>query len=311
MLYDTIIVGSGAAGLSAGIYAGRYLMKTLIVRGEFGGETAKAGVIWNYPGTPSIDGYTLMKNMEAQAKEAGAEIVGGEVTTVRKESDKYLVTVVKGSKSEEYSAKTIIFTLGSKRRRMGLPLEDELTSKGVHYCVTCDGPLYADKIVAVVGGGDASAKGVLHLSDYAKHIYYIVRGDKLRAEPVNQEAVKKLGDKVTMLMNTKIEQLIGSNKLEKVILDHEVEGSKELVLDGLFVEIGADPDTKAAVSLGVELDKLGYISVDNVMQTNVAGAYAGGDAVNHFGQFKQSVTAAALGAVAATSAYNYIKKNEQ
>jgi thioredoxin reductase (NADPH) len=135
-----------------------------------------------------------------------------------------------------------------------------------------------------------------------------VRGDKLRAEPVNQEAVQKLGDKVTMLMSTKIEQLVGTSKLEKIILDHEFDGSTELVLDGLFVEIGADPDVKSAVSIGVNLDKLGYMNVDNMMQTNVTGVFAAGDAVNHFGQFKQSITAAALGAVAATSAYQFIKK---
>lgn len=308
MTYDTIIVGSGAAGLSAGIYAGRYLMKTLIVRGEFGGETAKAGVIWNYPGTPNVDGYELMKAFESQAKQAGATITDGLVDSVTKTEVGFEVVVNKNGKREGYTGKTVIFTLGSKRRRLGLPHEDELTSKGVHYCVTCDGPLYGGKTVGVVGGGDASAKAVLFLADYAEKIYYIVRGDKLRAEPVNQEAVKKLGDKVVMLWKTSIKELKGDKMLEGVILDSEYAGSNDLKLDGLFVEIGADPDTKDAVSLGVTLDKLGFIGVDNMMLTNVPGVYAAGDAVNHFGQFKQSITAAAMGAVAATSAYNYLKK---
>lgn len=304
MVYDVIIAGSGAAGLSAAIYTGRYLMKTLVVRGEFGGETAKAGVIWNYPGTPNVDGYELMKNFEKQAKQAGAEIVDGLIDGVQKVGEEFSVTVKSGSKSVEYRTRTLIFTQGSKRRRLGLPNEDELTSKGVHYCVTCDGPLYGGKTVAVVGGGDASAKAVLFLADYAQKIYYIVRSDKLRAEPVNQEAVEKLGDKVEMLWNTQIVALSGTSKLDKVTLN----GGKELALDGLFVEIGADPDTKAALSLGTTLDPLGYVAVDANMRTNIPNVYAAGDAVNHFGPFKQTITAAALGAVAATSAYNDLKK---
>ena len=141
MPYDLIIVGSGAAGLSAGIYAGRYLMKTLIVRGTFGGETATAGQIWNYPGAPGVDGYDLMKNFEKQARDSGAEIIDGSVTSAKKvgvESGDCYDVIVGG---ETYHARTIIFAQGAERRKLGLPRESELTSKGVHYCVTCDGPL--------------------------------------------------------------------------------------------------------------------------------------------------------------------------
>ncbi|PIR44520.1 MAG: thioredoxin reductase [Candidatus Vogelbacteria bacterium CG10_big_fil_rev_8_21_14_0_10_51_16] len=307
MPYDIIIVGSGAAGLSAGIYAGRYLMKTLIVRGEFGGETAKAGTIWNYPSTPGMDGYEIMQKMEGQAKESGAEFADGKLIDATNKDGCYTVLVQDSKEEKTFYAKTIIFAQGSERRRLGLPDEDRLTSKGVHYCVTCDGPLYGGKVVGMVGGGDASAKGVLHLADYVEKIYYIVRGDKLRAEPVNEVAMRKLGDKVVWLMDTSVLKLIGEKRLERVALSREYNGTTELAIDGLFVEIGAKPDVAVPVSLGVTLDKLGYVDVDNMMRTNVPGIYAAGDAVNHFGQFKQTITAAALGAVAATSAYEYHK----
>ena len=305
-IFDTIIVGSGAAGLSAGIYSGRYLMKTLIVRGNFGGETATAGQIWNYPGAPGVDGYDLMKNFEKQARDSGAEIINGKVTRAKNVDGCFDVSV----SDKICHAKTIIFAQGAERRHLGLAREEEFTSKGVHYCVTCDGPLYTGKTVAIVGGGDASIKGIIDLAKYVEKIYFIVRADKLtRPEPVNLSELDKLGDKVIRLFETQVSELIGDKVLEKIILSKAYNGSNELKIDGLFVEIGAKPDIAVPISLGVALDKFGYIVVDNVMQTNISGIYAAGDTVNHFGPFKQTITAAALGAVAATSAYNFYKTN--
>lgn len=305
-VFDLLIVGSGAAGFGAAIYAGRYLMKTLVVEGKkMGGETATAGIIHNYPGAKNVDGFELIQTMKAQAKEEGVVITTGNVTKIENENNCYTVHV--GDK--KYFAKTLIFAQGSERRRLGLPNEDELTSKGVHYCVTCDGPLYGKQTVAVVGGGDASVKGVNLLTEYADKIYLIVRGDKMRAEPVNQEELMKHGDKVEVLYNTEVKEIIGENKLEKIVLSTEHNGSNELLVTGLFIEIGSTPSVDLATSIGVELDELGYIKVNNMMETNVSGVYAAGDAVNHFGAFKQIVTAAALGSVAATSAYNYYKKH--
>ncbi|MEK7535428.1 MAG: FAD-dependent oxidoreductase [Patescibacteria group bacterium] len=304
MIYDVVIAGSGAAGLSAAIYAGRYLMKTLVVRGNFGGETATAGQIWNYPGAPGMDGYDLMKNFEKQAKDSGAEIINGKVTGANNNEGCFDIKV--GEKI--YHTKTIIFAQGAERRHLGLPREEELTAKGVHYCVTCDGPLYTGKTVAIVGGGDASIKGILDLAKYVEKIYFIVRAKELtRPEPVNLDDLNKLGDKVVRLFDTEVTELVGENLLEKIILSKEFDGSTSLTINGLFVEIGAKPDVIVPTSLGVALDKFGYISVDNLMQTNVPGVYAAGDTVNHFGPFKQTITASALGAVAATSAYNYHK----
>ena len=311
MVYDTIIAGSGAAGLAAAIYSGRYLMKTLVVRGKFGGETATAGQIWNYPGAPGVDGYDLMKAFEKQAKDSGAEVINGKVLSAKNENGCFVVSVGDPKKPEsikEYGAATIIFAQGAERRHLGLPNEEELTSKGVHYCVTCDGPVYSGKSVAMVGGGDASIKGVLDLAKYVDKVYLIVRAAGLtRPEPVNLEMMEKLGDKVVKIFDTQVAELVGTSKLEKIVLSKEFNGSKDLAVDGLFVEIGAKPDIEVPVSLGVALDKLGYIGVGNIMETNIPGVFAAGDTVNHFGPFKQTITAAALGAVAATSAYNYHK----
>ncbi len=318
-VFDTIIIGSGASGLSAGLYAGRYKLKTLIVKGEFGGETARAGVIWNYPGVVGIDGYELMKVMQTQAKEGGAEVISGKAEKIirRVSTQDSPLGLAEGSpvcdcyevqvKDKTFISKTIIFAVGTERGHLNLPNEAELTSKGVHYCFTCDSPLYEGKVVAVVGAGDAALKGAVLAAAYCKKIIILVRGDKVRAEPVTLEQVQALPN-VEIVYNTQVTQIIGEKQLEKIILSKEYNGSTEFILDGLFIEIGARPNSELAVSLGVELDSTSYVKSDAMMQTNIPGFFAAGDTVNLFGHFKQDVTAAALGAVAATSAYQYVQK---
>jgi thioredoxin reductase (NADPH) len=304
MVYDLIIVGSGVAGLSAGIYAGRYKMKVLTVSGEFGGESATGGTFYNYPGTGPIDGYELTKKMKEQATDVGVEFIDGKVADIERQGHCFSVIVDKGKKpAEVYAARTILLANGAERRRLGLPNEKELGAKGVHYCVTCDGPVYVGKTIAMVGGGDAAVKGVNLSAEFAKKIYLLVRGTEVKAEPINYEEMKKLGDKVEVLFNTEVKELVGKDKLEKIVLSTPYKGSNELAIDGLFVEIGALPNTTLAKSLGVNLDDKGYIVVDNGMKTNIDGVFAAGDAVNFFGGFKQAITAAAMGSVAATSAY--------
>ncbi|PIQ69210.1 MAG: thioredoxin reductase [Candidatus Taylorbacteria bacterium CG11_big_fil_rev_8_21_14_0_20_46_11] len=299
-MYDLIIIGSGAAGFGAAIYAGRYRMKVLVIGKEFGGETAKAGMIENYPGFQSIDGFELMDAMKRQVTALHTELIDAEVTGIGK--DEHCFQVAVGEKA--YSAHGIIFATGAERRRLGLPNEKELTGRGVHYCVTCDGPVYTDKTIALVGGGDASVKGAVLAAEYVTKVFLIVRGKEVMAEPINLERLKKLGDKIELLLETEVKEIIGTTRLEKIILSRELKGSPELIVDGLFVEVGAIPNVGLAKSLGVALDERGYIKVDNMMQTNIDGVFATGDAVNHFGSFKQDITAAATGAVAATSAYN-------
>lgn len=303
MTYDVVIVGSGAAGLSAALYARRYNMSTLVFEGEFGGETATAGKIENYPGILSIDGYDLMKAMKEQAAGLGVRFVDERVQKIGRKDTHFLIT----GEQEVVEAKTIILAIGSKRRHLGLPKEDELTSRGVHYCVTCDGPVFQSKTVAMIGGGDSSVKGVNFLGEYAQKIYFIVRGKDIVAEPINFEQMKKLGNKVEVFLETEVKELVGDKRLEKIVLSKPYKGSAELVLDGIFVEIGYDPDQTFVKQLGLQTDEGGYTKVDNMMRTNIPGVFGAGDSTNHFGRFKQDITAAALGAVAATSAYEYNK----
>lgn len=303
--YDILIVGTGAAGLATAIYSGRYNLDVLVVGEEFGGETSTAGVIHNYPGAKDIDGYDLMKVMKEQAVGVGAEVVDGKVSSIKNNESCFLATV--GDK--KVTASTLVLATGTNRKHLDIPNEDALKGKGVHYCMTCDGPLYGGKTIAVVGSGDGAVKGANLSAEYAKKIYIISRGDELKAEPINKQEMENLGDKIEVLYGTEIKEIIGENKLEKVILSKEFNGSNELMLDGLFVEIGAEPDSKLAKELGVELDNRGYIVSDNNMATNVAGVYVAGDATNIFGSFKQDITAACTGSVAATSAYSYKKKH--
>lgn len=300
MQYDLIIIGSGAAGLGAALYSGRYRVKTLVIGKEFGGETAKAGTIENYPGVQAIDGYELMSVMKEQAKSLGVDTLDEEVAEIKRQEHCFEVC----AKKTTHQTQAVIFALGAERRRLGLPNEKELTGKGVHYCVTCDGPVYNGKTIAMAGGGDASVKGAVLAAEYVNKLFLIVRGKEVTAEPINLERMKNLGEKIEVLLETEVKEIIGVNKLEKLKLSHPFKGSDELVVDGLFVEIGAAPNVELAKSIGVELDERGYIKTDSMMQTNIDGVFAAGDVVNHFGSFKQDITAAAMGAVAATSAYN-------
>ena len=298
-MYDLIIIGSGAAGLAAGIYAGRYRLKTLIIEGSFGGATATAGWIANYPGVKPIDGYEFMNIMKEQASDVGVEFKSGWAEKIERDGHCFKTF----TKKEEIDSKAIIFTGGAEHRKIGLQNEEALTGKGVHYCMTCDGPVYTGKTIAIVGGGDASVKAANLASEYVKKIYFITMEKAIHAEPVNYEQMLTHGTKIEVLMETEVKEIVGEKMLGKIILSKPHNGSSEIIVDGLFIEIGAVPSVALPKSLGVELDEHGYVKVDNMMKTNIDGFFAAGDVVSHFGRFKQDITAAAMGTVAATSAY--------
>ena len=300
--FDLVIIGGGAAGLSAGMYAGRYLMKTAIIRGnEPGGETATAATIENWPGTISIDGFELMQNMEKHAQISGAEVFDGEVTALEKRGDCFISIV--GERL--FVSKTIILAVGSARRKLGLPNEDNLRGKGVSYCATCDAPLYKQKTIAIVGAGDAAVKGANLAARFASKIYILTRGTELKGEPANLEQLKAKTN-VETVFGIEVKEIIGEKFIEKVVLSKPINGSPELPLQGLFVEVGASPRTELSKMLGLELDPKGYIHVNQFMHTNIPGIYAAGDITDGAGDFRQDITAAAQGAMAATSAYKYI-----
>ena len=305
MIYDLLVIGSGAAGLSAGIYAGRYLISTALVEGkEFGGETSVAALIENYPGYVEIDGFELVMKMKEQVEKVGVAMKSGYVVSIRKEGNLFVSTV--DGPEGEIQSKTVILATGSRRRRLGLPNEEQLTGKGVSYCTTCDSPLYKGKIVAIIGGGDSSVKGANLASEYAERIYLIVRAKTLNAEPVNDQRLMQKKN-VEVIYETEVTAIIGKDRLEKVVLSKPIHGSTELQLGGLFVEIGAIPNNELAKEMGLELDTAGYVEVDPMMQTRVAGAFAAGDITNETDGFKQDIVAASQGAIAATSAYKYVE----
>lgn len=298
--YDIIIIGGGAAGLSAALYAGRYLMRSLVLEGETpGGETAVAWTIENYPGVPAIDGFDLIATMRQQAQAVGAVLTSEVVSKVA--ADQHCFTVSTAA-SKEYYGKTLIFAHGSRRRRLGLPRERELIGHGVSYCGTCDAPLYRGKRVGIIGGGDASVKAAVLAARYAERVYIIAREEKLMAEPTNNETLQQLTN-VEVLYGTEVLALLGASQLEAVTLSKAYQGNAQLLLSGLLIEIGAEPLSDLPRSLGVILDSHGYIQVDQMMKTNLDGVYAAGDITNATGSFKQDVVAAAQGAIAATSAY--------
>lgn len=305
-VYDFAIVGGGAAGFSAGLYAARYLMDTVLFEGEFGGETATASTIENWPGSKAIDGYDLMVNMREQVKALDVNIVPELISSVVRDGDFFVLK----SATQVVRAKTILLAIGAARRKLGLPEEDRLRGKGISYCTTCDSPLYKGKRVAVVGGGDASIKGVNMLAKFAQEIFVLVRKDTLRAEPINQDLLKKNQARMAlhMLYETEVKEIHGAETLKSLTLTRPYEGSTELAVDGLMIEIGAQPIRELPQSIGVELDPMGFIKTDGMMRTNVAGVTAAGDCTNLFGHFKQDITASCEGAVAATAAHEFLQK---
>jgi len=308
-MYDLIIIGAGPAGLTAAIYAVRYSLKTLVVGEIVGGQTAEVSIIDNYPGVPSVSGYDLAGKMFNQAKDLGTEFLGEQVTSVEKTGDKFKAVTISG---KEFFGKTLIVTSGTEPRRLSVPGEERLRGRGVSYCVTCDGPLFRGKTVAVVGGGDAAFMGALDLVGFVGHIYLIVRTDKFRCKPYFLEVVRN-NPKVTILTNTSITSINGTNKVGSVTLNNPYPPyapNSDLPLDGVFVEIGSQPATTLTKQLGLQTDDINFVEVAVDQSTNVAGVFAAGDLTTGSNRMRQIVTATGEAAVAAQSAYRYLQEKQ-
>ncbi len=301
--FDVLIVGQGASGYAAALYAARYQMRPVVFGAIFGGETATGGLIENYPGYPEIDGFDLMMRFREQAEKYEVPIISEDVVSAVWGDDCFEVTT---NEDNEYTGASIILAVGRERRKLGLEHEDEWTGRGVSYCSTCDAPLHRGNAVGVVGGGDAAVKGAVLLSKYADKVYVIYRRDRFtRPEAANLLQLEARPNVETLFNNTVVE-LAGENGLSGVVLDRPYEGSAELALDGIFIEIGADPRVDLARQLGLELNSIDEIVVDQFGGTRVQGVFAAGDVTNASGELKQTITAAAQGAAAATSAYEWV-----
>ncbi|MFH1547606.1 MAG: FAD-dependent oxidoreductase [bacterium] len=302
-MYDVAIIGAGPAGYTASIYASRYKLSNVIVGEVFGGQTAESTYIENYPTYLNIKGSDLMGKMRDHARHYNVEEVFDIVESITGEAGNFITKTKQG---QEIQSKAIILALGGKRKSLGVEGEIPLVGKGVAYCTTCDAPFFKDKIVGIVGGSDAANTSSLYLSDVASKVYQIYRGDKLRGEPLWAEQVMN-DPKVLVLFNTNITKITGTEKLESVTLDKEFEGSTELKLDGLFIEVGSEPVTALSNGLGMKLDETGRIVVGPDQKTNVEGIWAAGDITTNSDNFNQIITAAAEGAIAARNVFTYIK----
>jgi len=294
-MYDVIIIGGGAAGMSCAMYCARFKLKTLVISPNIGGELLNIHGIENWPGEKFITGPELTKKMQEHAQSAGAEFK--EETVIGIEKDK---TFNVKTGANNYQAKAIVIATGSRRRELGVPGEKELRGKGVSYCAVCDGNFFKDKVVGVVGGSDAAAKEALVLSEHAKKVIILYRKQEIRAEPITKERIAK-DKKIEIIPNVNVVKINGDKTVESVELDN----GKTLNMDGVFIEIGGVPVTDLVVPIGVELNDSGEISVDKGMKTNTSGVFAAGDVTN--GVFKQIITAASQGVTASLAAYKYVK----
>lgn len=295
-MYDIIILGGGPAGLNAALYAVRSNLKVLIISNLIGGAIGEAHNVENWLGTKSITGMELVNNFREHAEEQGVEIKQEEVKGVRANDSGFVI-------NGDYECKKVIIALGTERRKLAVDDEENFLGKGVSYCATCDGAFFRDKIVGVVGGANAAADAALLLADIASKVYIIYRKDKLRAEAKRVSAIEK-NEKIECLYGVNVKEMKGEAMLKSVVLDD----GKELELDGLFVEIGSVPAVTLAKELGVELCENGCIKVDSSQRTNVKGIYAAGDITNGSDGFRQVITAAAEGAIAAKSVFKDIKE---
>ncbi len=298
-MHDLIIIGTGAAGLSAAIYAARFRLKTAVLGKVAGGTLVDAHLVENWPGVISTSGFELMKNIEKHVKSYNVEIVEGEVIDAGKKGKNFLLK----TREKEYETRTIIFATGTERRKLNVPGGKEFENKGVSYCAACDAALFKGKAVAVVGGSDSAAKEALLIAEYAKKVYIIYRREKIRAEPINKERVEK-NEKIEIIINSNVVEILGDKNVKKVKLD----SGKEMEVQGVFVEIGATPLSALATKLGVILNEKKEIVVDENSKTNVLGIFAAGDVTN--AKFKQAITAASQGVIAAFSAYEFNEKED-
>lgn len=298
--YDSIIIGSGPAGLTAAIYNARANIKTIVVAGnQPGGQLTITPMVENYPGFPNgVGGFKLMMDTQTQVKNLGVEIKPGVVKGI---SESFKVELENG---EILEGKTVIVATGAGVKWLGLSREKELIGKGISSCATCDGMFFREKTVAVVGGGDTACEDAAFLSKIGKKVFMVVRREEFRASMAEQEKVLK-NEKIEILWNSEVRELVGENKLESVkIFNNKTGEEKTMVLDGLFVAVGYTPATDFLKGL-VNLKETGQIVVDEKMMTNVEGIFAAGDCVN--ANHRQAIIAAGDGSRAALDAQNWLK----
>lgn len=299
--YQVIIIGGGPAGLTAGLYASRDRLNSLLIeRGLFGGQIANAEVVENFPGfLEGISGMQLGELWHQQATKFGLETLMAEVTGLEIQSKRKLVKTSAG----DFIAEAVIVAGGSERRKLAIPGEKELTGKGVSYCATCDGFFFQDKPVAVVGGGNAAISEALHLVKFASKVTVIHRRDQLRATRIVAEKARA-EPKLEFLWNTVVDAIEGNGSVDRLKL-HDLKTGARTTLEvaGVFVAVGLKPNTDYLKGI-LPLDETGAIITNEKMETAVPGVYAVGDIRRYSGM--QAITAAGDGATAAMNAGKFL-----
>jgi thioredoxin reductase (NADPH) len=301
---EVIIIGSGPAGFTAGIYTARAGLNPLLIASsvEIGGELMKTTEVENFPGFPEgLQGPELMAHFQAQAERFGTEVMYEDVVEVDLKGE---IKIVKTGNGQTFEAKTVILATGAAYRELGLPREKELSGHGVSWCATCDGFFFREKTIAVVGGGDSAMEEANFLTRFASKVYLIHRRDTFKASKIMQDRAMQ-NPKIEVIWNSEIAELKGATNLEAVTLRNTVDGStKDLDLDGLFIAVGNDPRVWL-VENQLELTAEKFIKVEGrSSKTTLPGVFACGDVIDP--TYRQAITAAGSGCVAALDAEHYL-----
>lgn len=304
MFYDLIIIGGGPAGITAGIYAARQKMQTLLLTKDFGGQLIrKAGLIENYPGIEEISGLNLIKKFENQLRRFDIRVEKESVVRIKKRDNNFIVST---KTKKDYQAKAVIIATGADPRPVEVPGEKKYIGKGVSYCATCDAAFFRGKKVAVIGGGNAGFEAAMSLAQWAEKIYILEYGFKAAAEEYNQQTAIKTG-KIEVITNAVLNEIKGDEFVSSIVYQDKERGEKKfLEVQGVFVEIGYQPATSFVKGL-VDFNEIDEIKVNpKTGETSTAGLFAAGDADDV--PYKQIIIAAGEGAKAAVSAYKYLQK---
>lgn len=298
---DVVIVGAGPAGMTAALYAARKKLKTVVVSVDIGGQASITPVIDNYPGFATVGGFELMAKFQAQALKWGAEFVASKIVSLEKKKDgTFLLTA---SDRTIYSCRAVILAFGKTPKSMNIPGEEKFIGKGVSTCITCDGPLYANVPVAIVGGGNSAVEGAREMANIASKVYVVHKRDHLLASDDEMEKVKRLKN-VEILLNTAPVEVKGHKMVDSFIVeDVQTRKHKELKVEGVFVEIGYEIQSRFLKGL-VTLNQRNEIIVNEKMETDCPGIFAAGDVTNT--PYKQAVSSAGDGCKAAMEAHRYL-----
>ena len=302
--YDVVVIGAGPGGMTAAMYASRANLSVLMLdRGIYGGNLNNTATIENYTGFKSIKGPELAQQMYDGSTQFGAEYAYGTVTGIKLNDDG--TKIVSTDMDEQFTTKAVVIATGSEQRHLDVPGEEEYSGRGVSYCAVCDGACFKDKPLIVVGGGDSAVEEGMYLANLASQVTVLVRGDKLRAQPMMQDEAMK-NDKMKFIFNTSVTEIVGNDTKITGVKTHNNKTGEDGTMDadGIFIYVGNVPMTKQFSLLGI-LDDAGWVKTDNTMKTAIPGIFAVGDVRET--PLRQIATAVGDGSIAGQQVYQYIQ----